>query len=282
MNRRRFLGLTGLATLGAQPVLTTPVHAAASSRWQPDGAGSIARIGVLTPDYDPVPESEMSAMAPRGVSIHASRVQRDPTSTPAAFAESPHVDTATEQLAKLALKAIVFAYTSSSYVLDAQAEDSTRARLEARAGGIPVVMTCPAATRALHALAVKRVALVNPPWFSEEVSAKGGDYFRARGFDVVLCERLTPTRSFTEVPHKEVEVPPADVFEWVRTHTPTGAQAVLIGGNGLRAVGAIRALEATLRRPVLTANQVAFWAALRTAKVRADIADYGRIFQRDS
>ena len=221
-------------------------------------------------------------MAPRGVSIHASRVQRDPTSTPAVFAESPHVDAATEQLAKLALKAIVFAYTSSSYVLGADADDSTRARLETRAGGTPVVMTCPAAADALHVLAANRVALVSPPWFSEEVSSKGGDYFRARGFDVVLCERLTPTRSFTEVPRKEVEVPPEDVFEWVRTHTPKGAQAVFIGGNGLRAVGAIRALEAALRRPVLTANQVAFWAALRAAKVRPTIANYGGIFRKSS
>jgi hypothetical protein len=29
--------------------------------WQSDGAGSIARIGVLRPDFDPVPESELWA-----------------------------------------------------------------------------------------------------------------------------------------------------------------------------------------------------------------------------
>jgi len=52
---------------------------------------------VLTPDFDPVPESEMWAMARRGVSIHVSRVpwNRDARS----FAEPPHVDTAAEQLA---------------------------------------------------------------------------------------------------------------------------------------------------------------------------------------
>ena len=42
--------------------------------WQPDGAGWRARIGVLTPHLDPVPESEFQAMAPPGVSIHAARV----------------------------------------------------------------------------------------------------------------------------------------------------------------------------------------------------------------
>ncbi len=42
--------------------------------WRPDGAGSSARIGVLTPHMDGVPESEFNAMAPSGVSIHTARV----------------------------------------------------------------------------------------------------------------------------------------------------------------------------------------------------------------
>ena len=45
--------------------------------------------------------------------------------------------------------------------------------------------------------------------------------------------------------------------------------AVLFSGNGFRAIGAIAALEEDLDRPVLTANQVAFWYALRQAGVRA-------------
>jgi len=68
------------------------------------------------------------------------------------------------------------------------------------------------------------------------------------------------------------------VYEWVRAKTPSQAQAVFIGGNGLRAVGAIRALEETVRRPVITANQVLLWAALRAARLRTDITGYGRLF----
>jgi maleate isomerase len=41
--------------------------------WQPDGWGQ-TRIGVLTPHADIVPESEFSALAPAGISIHATRV----------------------------------------------------------------------------------------------------------------------------------------------------------------------------------------------------------------
>lgn len=269
MNRRRFLGVATLVATEAPAFRASLAHAAPSPRWAPDGAGLVGRFGVLTPEFDPVPESEMSAMAPEGVSIHASRVRRNPA--PAAFAEPPHVDTAAELLADLAPKAIVFAYTSSSYVLGVEADGPTRARLEGRARGIPVVLTCPAATDALRVLGARQVALIHPPWFSEEVNAKGMEYFRRQGFEVVLSARITPARSFTEVR-------PEEVYAWVRANTPPEAQAVFIGGNGLRAVGAIRALEAALGRPVLTANQVALWAALRVAEVSAKVPGYGRIF----
>src|SRR5262245_57290334 len=105
MKRRRFLA-TGLAAVAA-PSGKTPAQAEQRSRWRPDGAGRLARIGVLTPDSDPVPESELSAMAPAGVSIHAARV--GPYQSPAGFAE--RADTAVERLAELAPHAIVYAYT---------------------------------------------------------------------------------------------------------------------------------------------------------------------------
>jgi maleate isomerase len=47
----------------------------------------------------------------------------------------------------------------------------------------------------------------------------------------------------------------------------------------LRAVGAIAALESELGRPVLTANQVLLWAALRAAGAdSATVEGYGQLF----
>jgi maleate isomerase len=71
---------------------------------------------------------------------------------------------------------------------------------------------------------------------------------------------------------------PGRLYDWVRTQVPANADAVLTGGNGFRAVGAIEALEEHLDRPVLTANQVSFWNALRAAGVRSPVTRYGRIF----
>ena len=47
-------------------------------QWQPDGWGSLGRIGILLPAGDAVPESEFSAMTPQGISIHAGHVPFGP------------------------------------------------------------------------------------------------------------------------------------------------------------------------------------------------------------
>jgi len=274
MKRRRFIRLASLGTTGALTLRSSPALGGDAFGWQSDGAGSLARIGVLTPSFDPVPESEMWAMAPPGVSIHASRVLLK-SGDAASFAEPPNIDTAVELVAGLRPRAILSAFTSSSYALGAEADDSLRARLEKRAGGIPVFLTAVTASEALRILAVHRVALVHPPWFSEEVSGKGRDYFRSRGFEVVSCTRISPARPFTEMP-------PAEVYDWTKANVPREAEALFIGGNGLRAIGVIEALEQTLARPVLTANQVIFWQALRIAGITSKVTHYGKIFAKNA
>lgn len=210
-------------------------------------------------------------MAPCGVSLHAARVPRGGPG-PRAFAEPPLVDEAVDRLVGLAPRAILFGYTSSSYALGAEGDHQVRARLEQRAKGVRVIPTCQAAAAALHVLGVKRLCLVHPPWFSEEANDQGAAYWREAGFEVARCVRVQPTRSFTEVL-------PAEIFEFVSAQMPTGADAVFIGGNGLRTVGAIRALETKLRRPVLSANQVLMWEALRTVGQTDSVKSYGSLFR---
>src|ERR671916_1827366 len=97
---------------------------AQEQRWRRDGWEASVRIGVLTPHADVGPESELQAMAPQGVAIHATRVPfgamaaegvMDPTiplSPVRAFAEPPHLDDATELLVAAPLNAITYGFTS--------------------------------------------------------------------------------------------------------------------------------------------------------------------------
>src|SRR5258707_8442293 len=103
-----------------------------------------------------------------------------------AFAAPPLVDDAAELLASAPLHAIVYGFTSSSYLRGAADDARLRERLERRTRGIPVVITCAAAVTALIALSVTRLALISPPWFSAEMDQQGVRYFHSQGFVVVL------------------------------------------------------------------------------------------------
>jgi maleate isomerase len=168
-------------------------------------------------------------------------------------------------------RAILLGYTSSSYALGAEADGRVRARLEDRAKGIRVILPSLAARAALGELGVQRVSLVHPPWWTETANDQARAYWRSAGFDVVQCVRIEPLRDFTEVA-------PSELVEFICTRLPREAQAVFIGGNGMRAVGAIKAVEARLKKPVLSANQIVFWEALRLVGQANRVTNYGSIF----
>ena len=254
--------------------------------WQPDGWAFRARLGVIVPHAAIGSESELAAMIPAGVSLHATRVPlgvmrpgglMDPTialEPVRAFADPPLVDYAAELLAAAPVHAIGFAFTSSSYVRGSADDEVVRARLERRTRGIPVAVTSVSARLALQALGAHRLALVDPPWFSPELTALGVDYFRGQGMDVVHAAAAA-------LPSDQQAINPGQLFSWVRRNVPAEAEAIYIGGNGLRAVGVIQALEEDLRVPVLTANQVLCWHLLRLAGTRAPVSNYGRLFSLD-
>jgi len=252
--------------------------------WEPDGWGWRGRIGLLTPHNDIVPEDEFGAMAPAGVAIHVARVPfgwssgADPPplglDAVRAFASPPHLDEAAELVAATPINVIAYAFTSSSYVLGPEGDAALKSRLEARAHGIPIVIPCPAVILALRALQISRLAIVHPPWFPPQLDQLGADYFRGQGCEVVYAAAAAG------LPAGQSSIDPAQVYEWVRTHVPDNADAVFLGGGGLRAIAAIQALEDTLARPVLSANQVLFWHALRLARIDEPIARYGQVFGR--
>jgi maleate isomerase len=59
---------------------------------------------------------------------------------------------------------------------------------------------------------------------------------------------------------------------------PDSAECVFLGGGGLRAISVIAALEEEIAKPVITANQIAFWHAIRLAGVKESLDGYGAIF----
>ena len=254
-----------------------------SQEWRRDGWDAVARIGVLTPHADVGPESELQAMAPDDVVIHAARARfgamaaggaMDPTIPLApvrAFANPPYVDEAVELLAAAPVSAIGYAFTSSAYVIGADGEASMVSRLQERAGGVPVVASTGASVQALRAFGAERLALIQPPWFDAELTELAAAYFLTQKFDVRFC-------ASAELPSDQRAIKPKDLHSWVTARVPDDADAICIGGNGFRAVGTIEAIECDLDRPVVTANQALLWSLLASVRHSSRPNGYGQLF----
>ena len=253
-----------------------------------DGWEARARVGVVVPHADVGPESEFQAIAPDGIFIHGSRVYfgamrpggemdpKIPHDPVRAFVEPPLVDDAVELLAAAPLDVIALGFTSSAYVLGANGEKKLFARLARRTRGIPLTGTTAAAVSGLTALGARSLAIVNPPWFDDRLSELGARYFTEQGFKVVH-------HGPCGLPSNQKLITPEALSDWIRTtvagHRP---DAVLVAGNGIRAVGVISALEKDLDFSILTANQVLFWHALHLAgagDAARRIVEYGRLFE---
>jgi maleate isomerase len=250
--------------------------------WEPDGWDVRVRLGVLTPHGDVGPESELQAMAPEGIRVHAARVPfgamttggaMDPTIPLApvrAFVEPPGIDEAVSLLAAAPLKAIGIAFTSSSYVVGADGEQKVVDRLMQHSAGIPVVSTGASAVAGLRTLEARRIALFDPPWFDAELNRLGAAYFASQDLDVVV-------HAPCGLPSSQRGINPSELFAWIIEHTPDEADAVFIGGNGFRSVGIVSTLEEDLHRPVLTANSALLWGLLQAAGTAARPTAYGRL-----
>ncbi|HXQ49850.1 MAG TPA: hypothetical protein VN802_02045 [Stellaceae bacterium] len=247
-----------------------------------DGWGWRARIGLLVPQADICPEAEFGAMAPEGVSIHATRVRfpempKEGTiplagaSALSAYLEPPLLDDAAELMASAPMHAIALCFTNTSFLGSVAADRALVARLERRTGGVPLIVTCLSALAGLTALGARRLAFINPPWVEPSITMAGASYFAGAGLEIVLAESV-------DMPRIQGDVQPGRLYEWARAHVPASADAVFIGGNGFRAVGAIEALEEDLGRPVLSANQVLLWHGLHLAGTKARVVGYGRLF----
>lgn len=246
-------------------------------------ADRVIRIGVLTPHTAVGPEAEFPAMAPGRITIQVARVSTDAaggrvgTSPPApadarTLTEPPILDDAADRLAAGPIDVIGYASTSSAYAIGFDDEAAMISRLWRRIG-IPVAATCASAVLALRVLDVRRVALVEPPWFDDRLNELGAAYFQSQGLRVV-------SSGSASLPRDPRQIDPTAVCEWTSQHVPDDAEAIFVGGNGFRAAGAIDALEARLARPVLTSNQVLLWNLLAYAGATFEVSGYGQLFTR--
>jgi maleate cis-trans isomerase len=127
---------------------------------------------------------------------------------------------------------------------------------------------------AVREVGVGRVAVAAP--YADETTALFTDFLRAGGLEVAAAHSARGATADEVARWGEREL-----LELARAADTADAQALLVPGTALHTASHIAALEDGLGKPVLTANQVTVWEALRLTDRRVNAPGLGALFTRE-
>ena len=223
-------------------------------------------IGVVAP-FDFALDRELWRWAPDDVSLYLTRLPFVPVPVTvdmaASLADPDNVRRATRDLLAPEPLAVAFACASASFVHGTAGE---RMLCEAilEAGAPAATTTSGALIESLALLGVRRIAVVTP--YIDSVTDRLLTYLAEYGIEVVSSVGLGLLNHIWKVGYGEVVAA-------VHTVDRTDADAVFISCTNVPTYDIIAPLERMLGKPVLTANQVTMWSALRAFGMPAIGAD---------
>ncbi|MCH0563750.1 MULTISPECIES: decarboxylase [unclassified Streptomyces] len=220
-------------------------------------------VGVVAP-FDFALDRELWRWTPDDVSLHLTRTPYVPVEVSLGLArlvsEHETLTDAVRALIAVTPEVVAYACASGSFVGGITGEQRMCEAM-VRAGVVPALTTSGALLEALAELGAVRVALVTP--YTESVTRALELYMAHAGVTVTGCAFMGLTRHIWKVPYR-------DVADMARRAVGAGApDALFISCTNLPTYDVIPQLEAELRIPVLSANQVTMWAALRRLGTRA-------------
>jgi maleate isomerase len=222
------------------------------------GPASQRGIGVVAP-FDLALDRELWRWVPDDVSLYITRTPYVAEPVSIELAEAVSDVTAVSQGTRNVLAAdplvVAYACTSGSFVHGVAGERNLAAAMRA-AGAPAAVTTSGALLEALTALRVKRVAVATP--YVASVTARLHDFLAEAGVATVSSAHLGLAGDIWKVPYETTA-------QLVRDADSPAADAVFVSCTNLATYDLIAPLELELGKPVLTANQVTMWAALRVA-----------------
>jgi maleate isomerase len=217
---------------------------------------SRSRIGLIAP-FDLELDREYWRFVDDAVSVHITRTAH--VSGPVgigladAVADGEEMTRTTRSLVAARPGVVAYACTSGSFIHGVSGEARLRETI-LRAGAPRAVTTSGALLEALAALGAERVALATP--YVDDLAE------RLRAFVIAAGHRPVSLVSMGlegDIAHVDA----SRVMELARRADHRDADALFLACTNLPTFDLIEELEASLGRPVLTANQVTMWSALR-------------------
>ena len=231
-----------------------------------------ARIGLLATAINTVMEPEFWELAPRGVSIHTTRVptEREGTAETLRAMEQAALDAA-RVCASGEPDVIVYGCTSGSFFEGPEWNDKIVDDL-AEIAGCPAVTTAGAMAACLMDARVKRISVVTP--YVELTNERLKQFLTAYGIEVVKLGTFDMLDMFDHA-----KILPEEVYKKTRESDTKEAEAIFIACTQVRALEVVEQLEQDLGKPVYTANQASAWEAFKVLGVDPELKNYGSLLR---
>ena len=179
-----------------------------------------------------------------------------------------HIDTAARLLAEAGSELIIEVGPAFAYLIggDPQGAKALQQRLS-KACSVPVILNGVAVFDALDAVGAKRIAIACP-YYSPEWKVKLTAFMQRTQFEVAGFATFVELGLFasqTEVDARHYSFSPSEVQAAIRgtLASSPGAEAVMIGGSGVRTLDWIEALENELGVPLISADRALYSATAK-------------------
>ena len=225
--------------------------------------GTVARIGFLWP-ADGLNEDEFRSCLPDGVGLLTARYAVTGSLAADSLegdADPAPIAAAARLLSPAGVDVAALGDCAGSFILG-HAHEQAMTRAVATALGRPATAMSGAIVVALRALGVRRVALAAP--YPAEVVARFIDYLDGRGIEVTSHRALGHLAESTIA-----ELGPEHWYGAAKAVATPAAEAVVLGGGGVRAATGVDTMEAGLGIPVVAGPGALIWHACRLIGVDA-------------
>lgn len=176
-----------------------------------------------------------------------------------------------EALVGSGIESVMWTSTSASFVLGL---DGIRQQIDTleKLLGVPASTTAMAFARAVKAIDAKRVAIAAT--YPEEVAQRFRAFLNHFDIEVVhLASRGIITAAEVGLLEKDA------VIEFALANVREEANALLMPDTALHSSAWLTDLEQAIGQPILTANQVSFWEALRLCSKLTPQSGLGTLFE---
>ena len=236
----------------------------------------IIRIGVLVPYTNTNLEPDIMRMCPRGASVHFTRIGGYPVDEIPALDQmqgmgQADISEALHLIAGVQPDVVLYGCTSATLTHGLDFDRDLAARIKA-ATGANAITAAGAMLEALRELGANKVGFASP--YVGEVNAQAIRFLADAGIEVVKCADVGKALGN----HEQGALTLDDVFDLAARADREDAQAIVMTCTDLRAVEAIRKIEAELNKPMVAVNQAMMFSVMKGLLPNAAVPDFGCLF----